>query len=294
MAINNVELLRQSIHSLVIGLRDDDIIKNVFDFCGPLNEHDTNAIDTVKDKIKRMIHKLSKKMNPEMQRLLTEGAKHLNTDPNSMDQLIIYIKDSLETFQKEVNDDNFHRVLDAIWEEITILLYDLVQRSQKKRRPQSFYLNLHGSLKIMVEDFKYQSNEICSSDKEEKIDKILGLYSTETADLILNYYKERYSMQQNIVYLEQNRELSTRQKEIEDAPFGFLTVRCFFDENTLKIEILNAKQLPPMDRNGQRKFCDPFVKIHLYPEEKFLKTSRPKTKVHQDMLCPLFEEELSM
>lgn len=289
LAINNIDYIRQSIHSFVKELGVDDIIRNMSDYRGPLDAQrcsDTlqnvieNAIDTEKNKILELIEILAKKMNPAMRRFLTEGAELFDQDSNAMDRLMMYMEDSLKTLHIELNDDNFQRVLDAIWMEISCILYDLVQSSLDKRRPPSFFSNLRSTLQVMVENFKCQNNgerSIQTSDKEtlEAIDKLLELHGYETADLIHQYYKERYTIQ----------------KTMTDAPCGLLTVQTFFQKNTLEIEILNAKNLVPMDSDGS---CDPFVRIHFYPEDKFLNASQPKTKVHQKTLFPLFDEKFSM
>lgn len=288
LAINNIDYIRQSIHSFVKELGVDDIIRNMSDFRGPMDAQrcsDTlqnvieNAIDTEKNKILELIEKLAEKMNPAMKRFLTEGAELFDTDSNAMDRLMMYMEDSLKTLHTELNDDNFMRVLDAIWRELSCILYDLVHSSLEKRRPPSFYSNLRNTLQIMVENFKCQSSDrqILSSDKEtlEEIDKLLMLHAYETSDLIHQYYNERYTIQKNM----------------EDNPFGLLSLQCFFQKNILEIEILNAKHLVPMDSDGS---CDPFVRIHFYPEDKFLSVSQPKTKVHQKTLFPMFDEKFSM
>lgn len=288
LAINNIDYIRQSIHSFVKELGVDDIIRNMSDFRGPMDAQrcsDTlqnvieNAIDTEKDKILQLIDKLAKKMNPAMRRFLTEGAELFDQDSNAMDRLMMYMEESLKTLHTELNDDNFMRVLDAIWIELSCILYDLVQSSLEKRRPPSFYSNLRNTLQIMVENFKCQSSDLAvqSSDKEtlHQIDKLLELHGYETADLIHQYYKERYAIQKSMI----------------DAPFGLLTVQCFFQKNLLEIEIMNAKHLVPMDSDGS---CDPFVRIHFFPDGKFIGVSQPKTEVHKKTLFPMFDEKFSM
>jgi BAI1-associated protein 3 len=192
---------------------------------------------------------------------------------------MIYMEDSLKILHTELNDDNFLRVLDSIWVEIAAILYDLVHSSLEKRRPPAFYSNLRATLQVMVENFKCQdtNSPIQSSDKEtlENIDKLLELHGYETADLIHQYYKDRYAMQQ----------------KLSDTPYGILTIQCYFQKNTLEIEVMNAKHLLPMNSDGT---CDPFVRIHFHPEDKFIGVSQPKTKVHQKTLFPLFDEKFSM
>lgn len=52
----------------------------------------------------------------------------------------------------------------------------------------------------------------------------------ETRELIHQYYLER----------------NEEQKTMEVARFGLLTVRIQFDENVLRLEILNARNLQPL------------------------------------------------
>lgn len=238
-----------------------------------------NAIDTGKDKILGLINKLAEKMSPAMRRFLTEGAELFDTDSNSMDRLMMYMEDSLKLLHMELNEDNFGRVLDSIWVEIASILYDLVHSSLEKRRPPSFYANLRSTLQVMVENFKCQNtdNPIQSSDKVtlENIDKLLKIHGMETSDLIHQYYKDRYLMQ----------------SKMADTPYGILTVQCYFQKNKLEIEVMNAKHILPMNSDGT---CDPFVRIHFFPEDKFIGMSQPKTKVHQKTLFPLFDEKFSM
>lgn len=290
LAINNIDYIRMSIRQFVKELGVEEIIRNMSDFRGPLDAkrcEDTlenvieNAIDTGKNKILVLINTLANKMSPAMKRFLTEGAELFDTDSNSMDRLMMYMEDSLKILHTELNDDNFCRVLDAIWVEIARILDDLVHSSLEKRRPPSFYSNLRSTLQIMVENFKCQdggNSQIQSSDKDtlQKIDRLLELHGYETSDLIHQYYKERYTMQQMM----------------KDTPFGILTIQCFFSGNTLELEVMNAKHLIPMNSDGRT--CDPFVRIHFHPEDKFIGTVQPKTKVHQKTLFPLFDEKFSM
>lgn len=289
LAINNIDYIRMSIRQFVKEMGMEDIIRNMRDFRGPMDAQrceDTlenvieNAVDTGKNKIMVLINKLSSKMGPAMRRFLTEGAELFDTDSNSMDRLMMYMEESLKTLHTELNDDNFRRVLDSIWVEIASILYDLVHSSIEKRRPPSFYANLRSTLQVMVENFKCQdgNSPIESSDKDtlEKIDRLLELHGYETSDLIHQYYKERYTMQQSL----------------KETPFGILTIQCFFQGNTLELEVMNAKHLIPMNSDGST--CDPFVRIHFYPEDKFIGIAQPKTKVHQKTLFPLFDEKFSM
>lgn len=54
---------------------------------------------------------------------------------------------------------------------------------------------------------------------------------------------------------------------------------------------MNARNLMPMDSNG---LCDPFVRIHFIPEDRFANVTKPKTNAQNKTLFPLFDEKFVM
>lgn len=69
----------------------------------------------------------------------------------------------------------------------------------------------------------------------EKIERLLKLHGLETAELIHRYHQERLE----------------EQKEIEEPIYGLVTVKAYFIDNSLNIQILNARNLRCMDSNGK-------------------------------------------
>lgn len=86
-----------------------------------------NAVETEKNKIVELIETVAKKMSPQMERFLKEGAEVLHEDSNSLDRLMMYMEDSLGTLYAELDETNFQRILEAIWKELSIILLHLVQ-----------------------------------------------------------------------------------------------------------------------------------------------------------------------
>lgn len=107
--------------------------------------------------------------------------------------------------------------------------------SLQKRRPPSFYSNLHRTLHTLIRFFNLGADEAANVQVLEKIESLLKLHGLETAELIHRYNLERIQ----------------EQKELEDAVHGLLTVRAQFIDNSLNIQILNARNLRPMDTNGK-------------------------------------------
>ncbi|KFB34815.1 AGAP003164-PA-like protein [Anopheles sinensis] len=287
LAINNIDYIRQSLKPFATELGVDDILSKLGDVQSNLEAErckDTlravldNAIDTEKNKILDLVEKLARKMAPAMRRFLVEGAELLQQDSNSLDRLMLYMEESLSVLNGELNEVNFERVLDAIWAELTTVLYDLIQSNLDKRRPPSFFANLRDTLHLMVANFKTAENRESetAADKETlaHIERLLQLHGYETTDLIHQYYLDRLQ--------EQNRNDATA------LTYGVLTVQCFFRGNVLELEIVNARNLKPMDGNG---LCDPFVRVHFLPEERFIGVAKPKTQCQSKTLFPLFDEK---
>ncbi|XP_052868103.1 protein unc-13 homolog 4B [Anopheles cruzii] len=286
LAINNIDYIRQSLKPFTTDLGVDEILAKLGDVQSSIEADRCketlravldNAIDTERNKILDLVEKLARKMAPAMRRFLVEGAELLQQDSNSLDRLMMYMEESLCVLNSELNELNFERVLDAIWAELTTILYDLIQSNLDKRRPPSFFANLRDTLHLMVTNFKTTQNRESetAADKESlaHIERLLQLHGYETTDLIHQYYVDRLE--------EQNR---------DDAPatYGMLTVQCFFKENVLELEIVNARNLKPMDGNGS---CDPFVRVHFLPEERFVGVAKPKTQCQSKTLFPLYDEK---
>ncbi|XP_066581872.1 protein unc-13 homolog 4B isoform X3 [Prorops nasuta] len=307
LAINNIDYIRTSIAPLANDLGLESIVE-------ALGESKTqqeaercrqtlrliidNAGDTVKNKIIELLEVVANKMAPVMSRYLMEGAELIDTSSNAMDRLLQYLDLNLTTLHDNLNEDNFARILLVIWEIMSETLYQLVHSNLEKRRPPSFYSNMHRTLHTLVKFFNVGADENANVKVLEKIENLLKLHGLETADLIHQYSQERIQ----------------EQKEMEEAIYGLITVRAQFVENNLTVQILNARNLRPTDSNGdfigklstlERKLhskskqrlkevktskCDSYVKIKLLPEEKFLDLKPPKTHVHKETLFPLFDE----
>ncbi|XP_055617966.1 protein unc-13 homolog 4B isoform X2 [Toxorhynchites rutilus septentrionalis] len=285
LAINNIDYIRQSLKPFASELGVDDIIAKLGDVQSPIEAERCaetlravleNAIDTERNKILDLVEKLAKKMAPAMRRFLVEGAELLQQDSNSMDRLMMYMEESLAMLNSELNETNFERVLDAIWSELTTILYDLIQSNLDKRRPPAFFANLRDTLHIMVANFKTTRNQESehASDKETlvHIERLLQLHGYETTDLIHQYYIDRLQ----------------EQEAQDDSEYGVLAVQCFFKDNILELEIMNARNLKPMDSNGS---CDSFVRVHFIPEERFVGVIKPRTQSHSKTLFPLYDEK---
>ncbi|XP_017783309.1 PREDICTED: protein unc-13 homolog D isoform X2 [Nicrophorus vespilloides] len=282
LAINNIDYVRKSLQPFTEELGKDAVTQKLSDLRSPLEAErcrrtlDTvidNAIDTVKNKIIELLETVVDKMCPSMKRLLVEGAELYNQDNNSIDRVLRYLDNNLATLHEELNEENFNKTLDIIWAQLATILEELIQSNLEKRRPPSFFANLHETLKIMIKSFKCSEDSSCI--ELARIQKLLQLNGFETSDLIHQIHLDLYN----------------EQEELVESQYGELTVRIKFHNSDMHVEMINARNLIAMDSNG---LCDSFVRVHLLPEEKFIGISKPKTQTHYKNKFPLYDEKFQI
>lgn len=136
LAINNIDYIRQSLSPFVKELNVDEVIAKLAEYRSTLEAERceetlknviANADDTETNKILELIEVVARKMCPSMRKFLLEGAELLHQDSNSMERLMMYLEESLTTLNVELNELNVERILDAIWTELSAILYELVQ-----------------------------------------------------------------------------------------------------------------------------------------------------------------------
>ena len=76
----------------------------------------------------------------------------------------------------------------------------------------------------------------------------------------------------------------------QEVGLGSMTVRAVFVNDSLNINVLNARNLIPMDYDGT---SDPYFKARLQPTQRFPDAVVFKSKVHKCTLYPLFDENFT-
>ncbi|VVC94085.1 unnamed protein product [Leptidea sinapis] len=227
VAINNIDYVRQSLQPFVEELGMEEIIQKMCEARSPLEAQ------RCKDTLQNVIANAIDTMMPSITRFLMEGAELLHQDCSSMDRVMRYLEANLDTLYQHLNNENFSRTLDIVWEQLGEVLYELIQANLEKRRPPAFFSNLHECLKIMVRSFRQDNKEIYTSDTLKRVEYLLKLHGMETRELIHQYHLERWQEQQ----------------AVSEPKMGMLTVRAQFIDNNLKIEIMNARNLVATDSN---------------------------------------------
>nr|CAD7201566.1 unnamed protein product [Timema douglasi] len=271
LAINNIEYVRQSIVPFVNELGMEEIVtslgdyrtQNAADHCRKtLQLVIDNAVETVGNKILELLETVAEKMTPSINRFLMEGAELLNQDCNTVDRLMKYLDDNLVTLHSQLNVDNFDRILAIIWEKLSLVMYALVESNLEKRRPPSFFANLSETLKVLVSFFRQGDESVSrewNNEVLQKMEHLLLVHGLETSELIHQYFKERLMAQ----------------RDLETPSLGILTIRLQFVEDILRVEIMNARNIRPMDSNGVLR---KHVTLRHFQQNKHLGKNRNKGK----------------
>lgn len=153
LAINNIDYVRETLEPFTNDLGMEEIIKKILELKSPvdaqrcrdtLNIVISNAIDTVRNAIIELLETVVQKvaneliaklvstvrcfqMAPSMKRLLIEGAELCNQDNNSIDRLMSYVDRNLETMHRELNEENFNRTLEIVWDMLSQTLDEIIQ-----------------------------------------------------------------------------------------------------------------------------------------------------------------------
>jgi BAI1-associated protein 3 len=237
-----------------------------------------NMLSHLDNTISQLLETTLKKSTDTLQKLMLEGAKHDNnrTGEDLADRLMTYIEDMLSTLVDDLPEKSFEVAKSIVWSQILQIFSEVIQVSLARQQPPAFFTNLRRILSILKEIFKFSVDtaDAAMIKKVERIDYLLECYGLNTSRLIHQYYKERYELQLQI-----NKQPFN--------PYGVLSVYCFFVKNTLKLEILNARNLIPI---GPNKKCDSFIKVHLIPDKYFSTQPSCKTKVQQNTHFPLYDE----
>lgn len=274
VALNNINFVMNGVEQLLDELCNGKISDHVL-----TQEMLSNTQHFARMKKLNLIEESTAKVTCTIRKLLIEGAE-VKTKAEIGDRIIIFIEDSLNTLRDDLSRDDFENSRTSLWRALLDSTDDVIECSRENNRPPVFYSNLRTIFHALQDLFEEFGEKIEPMEKVKQINFLLERHGLNTQKLIHQYFIDRYQMQQKI-------------SRSPFHPYGLLSISCYFLNNTLKLEILNAKNLIPIGNTSNRK-CDSFVKVCLIPEEVFPKYQNLKTKVEHDTHFPLYEERFEL
>ncbi|XP_076385472.1 BAI1 associated protein 3 isoform X6 [Megachile rotundata] len=226
--------------------------------------------------INQIVSRIGTKMRPPLKKAMF----HLAWSPDSLPTseaiapLLEYLDVHLVALNSALLAVNFNRVLQDIWE---VVLGELSNQMDGNAgdKPAMFYERLHEALDLLIKFFHADEKGLpydtlhCQSFLN--VEERLQYHKMDTTFLIDRFYRQRLQDQLNTVASE----------------YGVLTVRAYLNHDSLCVEVINARDVIPLDPNG---FSDPFVIIELLPRRVFEHCAEQRTNVKKKTLNPMFDE----
>ncbi|XP_055846829.1 BAI1-associated protein 3 [Episyrphus balteatus] len=269
VTVNNLEYVRRSLSEF----RPDGQL--LHDNAEALLESSLAQLET---RAERVLSKLA----PLMQVPLQKAVFHLAWSPDSLpaNQAIVPLLEYLDVHLSALNSalltKNFNRALNLIWSTVLSELSRQMDTGAEGDKPSNFHNRLYEALQLLVEFFHAEglglSMENLHSGEFWRVEQRLQYHKTETEKLIDMFYMQR---------------LEEQLMTMPPGPYGMLSVRAYFNHDSLCVEVLHARDIIPLDPNG---FSDPFVIIELLPRRVFAHCTEQQTNVHKKTLNPVFDE----
>uniref|UniRef100_A0A8D8TBQ9 BAI1-associated protein 3 n=1 Tax=Cacopsylla melanoneura TaxID=428564 RepID=A0A8D8TBQ9_9HEMI len=282
VAMNDLEFVRRHLTLLPEELNLESILDSIElkENTGRWREAAYLVIDTATCQLETEILLIISRIGVKMRTALKKAIFHLAWSPDSLptcDALLPlqeYLDNHLLALNSALIPRNFERVLYSIWEYVLEEI-SLQTEGNTVEKTYNFYERLYEALDNLV-DFFYADGkglpvDLLTGDLFQAIRIRLSYFKSDTEQLIILYYHDRLHEQLNV----------------ESTEYGVLNVRAYYHHDSLCIEILNARDVIPLDPNG---FSDPFVIVELIPKSLFPIVTEQQTNVQKKTLNPLFDE----
>ncbi|XP_075033914.1 protein unc-13 homolog D isoform X2 [Mixophyes fleayi] len=282
LVVNNIEQLRLVVRSLPekmdwasLERRTREVISEE-QFQHTLHDQLQSAVACLDREIRGVVQALAQKLDAGI-------AKHLHSIANSNDSrnpndsiipLMKFLESELQYMNQNLVQENFNSLLSLLWSHILTVLSNLSGQIIASPR---YYQRLQAALKNLESCFHAEgcglSLDCLHTATFITLEQDLDLCSSSTRRLIERYYQQKIAQQQG----------TTTEK------YGAITVKASYrlSEQKLRVEILNAVNLLPLDSNGN---SDPFVQLTLEPKHIFPAVESRSTQVKKNELNPLYDE----
>lgn len=282
VVVNNIEQLRLVVLALPKQLDWKGLEQRVSEVIRPEQFQNTlhhqleGAVACLDHEIHDVVQALARKLDDGIDKHI----KSLSTCSDSRDPedciapLMKFLELKLKYMNENLVKENFNSLLTLLWTNILDILSGVCRQQASSPR---YYRRLQVTLKNLELCFHAEGcglpMESLHTDTFTALENELYLIVSNTHELIEKYFNSRIKQQ-----------ITTNTEK-----FGAVTVKAFYchSEQKLRLEILNAVNLVPLDSNGS---SDPFVQLTLEPRHVFPMVEPRTTQCKKKDLHPLFDE----
>ncbi|XP_030317636.1 protein unc-13 homolog D isoform X3 [Calypte anna] len=235
-----------------------------------------SAVSCLDHEIRDVVQALATKLEKGIARHIQELSSSNDTrEPeDSIVPLMKFVESELQYLNEHLVQENFKSILALLWHHTL----DVLSAAAGQQVPSAqHYKKLHCALKSLKDSFYAEGCglplETLQTAAFLSLETHLSLCSATSRKLIQKYFSNRIQQQ-----LDSNSE-----------KYGAVTIKALYcpSEQKLRVEVLNAVNLIPLDSNGS---SDPFVQLTLEPRHEFPEVVARTTQCKKNELHPLFDE----
>ncbi|NWI98290.1 UN13D protein, partial [Crypturellus undulatus] len=282
IVVNNIKQLRLLILKLPSQLNWAQLEQRTGDIINPeqiqhtLHNQLDSTISCLDHEIRDVVQALAAKLEGGIARHIQElSASHNIRQPeDSIAPLMKFLESELQYLNEHLVQENFKSLLGLLWHHTLAVLSAAAQQQISSAQ---HYKKLHCALKSLELCFYAEGCglplETLHTAAFQSLETHLALCSASSRKLIQKYFSNRIQQQ-----------LDTTSEK-----YGAVTIKVLYRplEQKLRVEVLNAVNLIPLDSNGS---SDPFVQLTLEPRHEFPEVVARTTQCKRNELHPLFDE----
>ncbi|XP_051490877.1 protein unc-13 homolog D [Apus apus] len=226
----------------------------------------------VRDVVQALATKLEKGIARHIQEL--SSSNDTREPEDSIIPLMKFLESELQYLNEHLVQENFKSLLTLLWHHTLDVLS--AAAGQQVPLAQS-YKKLHCALKSLELCFYAEGCglplDTLHTPAFLSLETHLALCSATSRKLIQKYFSNRIQ----------------QQLDTSSEKYGAVTIKALYrpSEQKLRVEVLNAANLIPLDSNGS---SDPFVQLTLEPRHEFPEVVARTTQCKRNELHPLFDE----
>ncbi|XP_051926411.1 protein unc-13 homolog D isoform X1 [Hippocampus zosterae] len=287
VVVNDLEYLRSVVSQLPAKLKWAALWERTRHAIGESQFHNTLPAQVQQTQgalgreIRTALDTLSKKLNADIETYV-RGMSTTTQNPSKSTEdaatpLMRYLEKELHYMNENLVQENFNSLLTPLWNNSVKILYQMAAAHSHHGGLMVFCHRLLYTLQCLEQCFHGEGNglplETLHSDDYKTLKAYLTYHSLSSRQLVDKYLEGKI----------------LEQRVTAGEKYGAVTLRTNYrrSDQRLRVEVLNAANLLPMDSNG---LSDPYVQLCLEPFHTFPLIEPCRTQIKSCDLNPLFDE----
>ncbi|CAL8282639.1 unnamed protein product [Merluccius merluccius] len=287
VVVNDLEHLRSVLTRLPTqlnwaGLRErTNHVIGESQFSNTLDSQLLQAQGVLGKEIRSALDTLSKQLNTDIEThvksMSTRRRIPSKSTEDAVGPLMVFLEKELNYMYENLVQENFNSLLTPLWTNSVKSLYQVATQHSQQEGMTVFSQRLLYTLQCLEQCFHAEGNGLplraLQSEEYTALKAHLSFNSLSSWEL-MERFLERKVTEQNVYSGER---------------YGAVTLLISYrkSDHKLRVEVLNASNLVPMDSNGS---SDPFVQLNLEPRHIFPDVETRCTRIKNCDLNPLFDE----